>query len=87
MGLTKAELTKAARIDQALGRARADLVIKGARFLNVATGELDQGDIAICGDWIVGTHDAYRGARRSTAAAGSRCRASSTRTSTSRAAW
>ncbi|MGH6902025.1 MAG: adenine deaminase, partial [Geminicoccaceae bacterium] len=61
MGLTKAELGR--RIDQALGRARADLVIKGARFLNVATGELDQGDIAICGDWIVGTHDAYRGAR------------------------
>jgi adenine deaminase len=61
MGLTKAELGR--RIDQALGRTRADLVIKGARLLNVATGELDQGDIAICGDWIVGTHDAYRGAR------------------------
>jgi adenine deaminase len=38
-------------------------VITGARFLNVATGELDAGDIAICGDWIVGTHDTYRGAR------------------------
>jgi adenine deaminase len=61
MGLTKAELGR--RIDQALGRARADLVIKGTRLLNVATGELDEGDIAICGDWIVGTHDAYRGAR------------------------
>jgi adenine deaminase len=61
MDLTKAELGR--RIDQALGRGRADLVVKGARFLNVATGELDTGDIAICGDWIVGTHDAYRGAR------------------------
>jgi adenine deaminase len=61
MDLTKAELGR--RIDQALGRERADLVIKGTRFLNVATGELDAGDIAICGDWIVGTHDAYRGQR------------------------
>jgi adenine deaminase len=61
MDLTKAELGR--RIDQARGRRAADLVIKGARFLNVVTGELDRGDIAICGDWIVGTHDAYRGAR------------------------
>jgi adenine deaminase len=61
MDLTKAELGR--RIDQALGRGAADLVIKGARFLNVATGDLDSGDIAICGDWIVGTHDEYRGAR------------------------
>jgi adenine deaminase len=61
MDLTKTELGR--RIDQARGRGAADLVIKGACFLNVATGELDRGDIAICGDWIVGTHDAYRGAR------------------------
>jgi adenine deaminase len=61
MDLTKAELGR--RIDQALGRGAADLVIKGARFLNVATGDLDSGDIAICGDWIVGTHHEYRGAR------------------------
>jgi adenine deaminase len=51
------------RIDQAIGRERADLVIKGGRFLNVATGTIDEGDIAICGEVIVGTHDAYRGAR------------------------
>jgi adenine deaminase len=61
MDLTKAELGR--RIDQARGRGAADLVIKGARFLNVATGALDRGDIALCGDWIVGTHDQYRGAR------------------------
>src|SRR5918995_696470 len=61
MDLTKAELGRG--IDQARGRGAADLVIKGAQFLNVATGELDQGDIAICGDWIVGTDDAYRGTR------------------------
>jgi adenine deaminase len=59
MSLTRSELRR--RIDQALGRARADLVVKSARILNVATGRLDEGDIAICGDWIVGTHDDYRG--------------------------
>jgi adenine deaminase len=51
------------RIDQGIGRQAADLVIKGARILNVATGSLDPGDIAICGDWIVGTYDDYRGVR------------------------
>ena len=59
MAPTRAELGR--RIDQALGRERADLVIKGARILNVATGALDEGDIAICGDWIVGTYEDYRG--------------------------
>ena len=66
MALDKPELRR--RIDQALGRAAADLVIKGARILNVATGTLDAGDIAICGDWIVGTHDDYRGVREIDAA-------------------
>ncbi|MGH6917130.1 MAG: amidohydrolase family protein, partial [Geminicoccaceae bacterium] len=50
------------RIDQGIGRQAADLVVKGAWILNVATGTLDAGDIAICGDWIVGTYDDYRGA-------------------------
>ncbi len=50
-------------IDQGLGRAAADLVLKGGRFLNVATGEIAEGDIAICGDRIVGTYDDYRGLR------------------------
>ncbi|MGF1625977.1 MAG: adenine deaminase [Alphaproteobacteria bacterium] len=58
--LSEQELAR--RIDQALGRDRADLVIRNTRFLNVATGELAEGDIAICGDTIVGTYDAYRGA-------------------------
>jgi adenine deaminase len=55
----KADLRR--RIDQALGRAAADLVIRGARTLDIVTGELFAGDIAICGDRIVGTGDAYRG--------------------------
>jgi adenine deaminase len=59
MPLVRSELRR--RIDQARGRASADLVVKGARILNVATGTLDEGDIAICGEWIVGTHDEYRG--------------------------
>ena len=50
-------------IDQGLGREAADLVIKNTRFLNVVTGELAKGDIAICGERIVGTYDSYRGRR------------------------
>src|SRR5215475_13149193 len=49
------------RIDQALGDARADLVIRNARTLNLVTGDLDDGDIAICDETIVGTRDNYRG--------------------------
>jgi len=49
------------RIDQALGNARADVVIKDTRFLNVVTGEIAEGDIALCGDRIVGTYESYDG--------------------------
>jgi adenine deaminase len=49
------------RIDQAMGRAPADLVIRNARILNLVTGELQSGDIAVCGNTIVGTLDSYRG--------------------------
>lgn len=59
MATTRQELER--RIDQALGRTRADLVVKGARFLNVVTGELADGDIAVCGGHIVGTYDRYDG--------------------------
>lgn len=51
----------AACIDQALGRGEADLVIRGARLLNVVTGEIADSDIAVCGDRIVGTYEGYRG--------------------------
>ena len=50
-------------VDQGLGRTKADLVLKGGRFLNVASGEIAKGDIAICGDRIVGTYDDYSGLR------------------------
>jgi adenine deaminase len=49
------------RIDQALGRMPADLVIRNARILDLVTGSLERGDIAICDDLIVGLYDSYRG--------------------------
>lgn len=51
----------ARRIAQARGHEPADLVIAGARLLDLVTGDLVETDIAICGDTIVGTHGAYRG--------------------------
>ncbi|MFQ5784148.1 MAG: adenine deaminase [Alphaproteobacteria bacterium] len=59
MALKKRDLKR--RIDQALGRGAADLVIKGARVLDVVTGALLEGDVAICGDRIVGTCETYDG--------------------------
>ena len=49
------------RIDQALGHARADLVIRNARILDLVSGGMLPGDIAICGDTIVGTYETYHG--------------------------
>lgn len=54
--------TLARRIDQALGRAAADLVIKRTRFLDVASGGLVSGDVAVAGEVVVGTGETYRGA-------------------------
>ncbi len=59
MAVTRDDLKK--RIGQALGEAKADLVIKDTRFLNVVTGEIAAGDIALCGDRIIGTYDSYEG--------------------------
>ncbi|MDQ2104981.1 adenine deaminase [Azospirillum isscasi] len=60
MAVTRDDLKK--RIGQALGETKADLVIKDTRFLNVVTGEIAAGDIALCGDRIVGTYESYDGA-------------------------
>ena len=60
MTLTKAGLKR--RIDQALGRERADLVIKGARILDIATGEIAEGDVAVAEGVVVGTYEEYDGA-------------------------
>lgn len=48
-------------IDQGAGNAPADIVLKGGRFFDLVSGELVAGDIAICGDRIVGTCGDYDG--------------------------
>ena len=55
--------TLKARIAQARGAGAADLVIKDGRLFDLVTGALTQTDIAVCGDTVVGTYGAYRGAR------------------------
>ena len=50
MGVNKATVTRGdleRRIDQAMGRMKADLVIKNTRFLNVVTGEIAEGDVQV----------------------------------------
>lgn len=49
------------RIDQAMKRVPADLVIKNVTLLNVATGETAVTDIAITDDTIVGIYGQYEG--------------------------
>jgi adenine deaminase len=49
-------------IDQAGGKGPADLVIKSVGIFDLTSGETTVGDIAIAGDRIVGTHEAYSGA-------------------------
>lgn len=51
----------ASLIDQAHGRAPADLVLLGGRVLDTVTGALLDGDVAICGNTIAGTCDRYEG--------------------------
>ncbi|SEC24615.1 adenine deaminase [Rhodobacter sp. 24-YEA-8] len=51
------------RIDQGRGLVPADLVLKGARFFDLITGDLVESDVAICGDTIVGTFGTYHGRR------------------------
>jgi adenine deaminase len=48
-------------IDQGQGKAPADIVLKGGKLFDLTTGDLREGDIAICGDRIVGTLETYSG--------------------------
>ena len=50
-----------ARIAQGRGLEPADLVLKGARVLDLITGDLVPSDVAICGDTIVGVYGSYQG--------------------------
>lgn len=45
------------RIDVAAGREKADIVLKNGKFVNVFTGEVSEGNIAICEDRVVGIGD------------------------------
>ena len=49
-------------IDQARGKAPADLVIKSVGIFDLTCGETVVGDIAVAGDRIVGIREAYDGA-------------------------
>ena len=55
-------------IAQGRGTAQADLVVKGGRILDLVTGDLTVGDVAICGDRIVGTPASIAARARSTRA-------------------
>ncbi|MCR5833976.1 MAG: adenine deaminase [Selenomonadaceae bacterium] len=58
--MTKAELKKI--IDAAAGRIKADLVIKNCRIVNVLTGEITSGEVAVSGGKIIGMGtDVYDG--------------------------
>lgn len=49
------------RIAQGRGDEPADLVLRGGRIFDLITGELLDGDVAICGDTIVGICADYEG--------------------------
>ncbi|MBT9384061.1 adenine deaminase [Pseudooceanicola sp. CBS1P-1] len=59
--MTQTPLTE--MIAQGHGDRPADLVLKGGRVLDVVTGALLEGDVAICGDRIVGIMERYSGKR------------------------
>lgn len=46
-------------IDQARGRVPADLVLRGGTILDMVTGTFLTGNVAICGDVIVGICESY----------------------------
>lgn len=48
-------------IDQGRGATPADLVLRGGMVFDLITGGLVAGDVAICGDTIVGVFDSYEG--------------------------
>ena len=47
------------KIAQGRGDAPADLVLRGGQVFDVITGQMLRGDVAICGDTIVGTYADY----------------------------
>lgn len=53
----------AQRIAQGRGQEKADLVLKGGQIFDLMTGQMLQGDVAICGDRVVGICEIYEGTR------------------------
>lgn len=51
----------AACVDVALRRRPADLVVRGARLFDLATGELTLADLAVCGERIAAVGEGYEG--------------------------
>ena len=58
--MKKEELKKL--IDTAAGRIPADTVIKNCQVVNVFSGKIQKGDIALCGDKIAGIGE-YQGVK------------------------
>lgn len=56
-------MTEARLIKVAKGELPADLLLANARIINVFNGEVERGNVAICGERIAGTGD-YRDARQ-----------------------
>ena len=56
--MDKAELKRL--IDTAAGRVPPDLVIRGCKVVDVYSGAVSEGDIAVCGGTIAGV-GSYRG--------------------------
>ena len=50
--MEKAELKKL--IEVAAGRRKADLVLKNCKVVNVFSGRIEEGDVAISDKWIAG---------------------------------
>jgi adenine deaminase len=57
--MTDLETDLETRIAQGRGDLPADLVLRGGRVFDLITGALLEGDVAICGDTIVGVFDHY----------------------------
>ena len=49
------------KISQGLAAKKADIVLRGGRVFDLITGDFLEGDVAICGDTIVGTCENYSG--------------------------
>ena len=49
------------QIDAAAGRTKADLVVKNCRIVNVFSGEIESGEIAVLDGVIVGTEAGFEG--------------------------